>query len=103
MSSLTDHRTQFIEEYFVDTNEAPDAYAVKIDRALDEIGQLRGTVEELEATVDQQASEIETLQEDREQALDDFIDNLEAKLNGEYRALLKEDILDELRGDENPT
>lgn len=105
--ALTDRGTQFVEEYLVDADEAPDMYAVKIDRTEDKVDELRGTVADLERTVEQQANEIETLRqerddaldelrEDREQALDEFIDKLENKLNGEYRALLKEDILDEI-------
>lgn len=92
-------RLQFVEDHLVDTDEASDAYAMTIDRALNEIAELRGTVEDLEQTVEKQADEIEQLREDREQALDELIDNLEEKLNGEYRALLKEDILDELDPD----
>ena len=94
--ALTDYGTQFVEDYLVDADEAPDAYAMKIDRTEEKVDELRGTVADLERTVEQQADEIEELREDREQAFEDFIDNLEEKLNGEYRALLKEDILDEL-------
>ena len=40
--------------------------------------------------------EIEQLRKDREDAFDDFLDRFEEKLNGEYREMLKEDIVDEL-------
>ena len=93
---LTDHGTEIVEEYLLDGDEAPDAYAAKIDRALDETGELRGRVEELERTVEQQADEIEALREERDEALDELRGDLEDALNGKYRTLLKEDSLDEL-------
>lgn len=42
---------------------------------------------------------IETLREEREAAIDELREDLENALNGQYRELLKEDILDE-RSDE---
>ena len=40
--------------------------------------------------------EIEQLCEERDAALDELRENLEDALNGEYREMLKEDIVDEL-------
>ena len=53
-------------------------------------------LEELERTVEQQADEIESLREERDEAIDELRKDLEDALDGEYRTLLKEDILDEL-------
>lgn len=97
--ALTERGTDFIEEYLVDTDEAPDAYAVKIDRALDETEQLRGRINDLERTVERQADEIEQLREERDAALDELRGDLEDALNGEYRALLKKEIINELDRD----
>ena len=94
--ALTDAGEQFVEDYLVNTDEAPDAYAVKIDRAEDKVDELRGTVEDLERTVEKQGDEIEQLRKDREDAFDTFLDRLEEKLNGEYREMLREDIVNEL-------
>lgn len=82
------------------TDEAPDAYAMRINRTEDKVDELRGTVEDLEQTVEQQADEIEALRKERENALDELREDLEEALNGEYRTMLKEDIVAELRGDE---
>lgn len=94
--ALTDDGTAFVEEHLVDTDEAPDMYAVKIDRTEEKVNELRGTVAELERTVEQQADKIEQLREERDDALDELRENLEDALNGEYREMLKEDIADEL-------
>lgn len=61
--ALTDRGTQFVEEHLVDADEAPDMYAVKIERTEDKVDELRGTVADLERTVEQQADEIERLDE----------------------------------------
>ena len=105
--NVTDHNeihpddgTAFVEDYLVDTDEAPDAYAMRINRTEDKVDELRGTVEDLEQTVEQQADEIETLREERENALDELREDLEDALNGQYRELLKEDIVAELRDGE---
>lgn len=101
--ALTDDGTQFVENYLVDTDEAPDAYAVKIDRALDEIGQLRGTVDQLETTVDQQADVIEKLRDEREEELDKLETGLIRTLQGDkgnWRADLRDEIIDELRDED---
>lgn len=97
--ALTDDGTAFVEKYLVDTDEAPDAYAVKIKRTEDKVDELRGTIEDLERTVEQQADEIEQLRKDREDAFDTCLDRLENKLNGEYKTMIEQSIKSDLQLD----
>lgn len=90
---LTDEGREFTDDYLTEEGARPNSYEMRVQRLEDEVDDLKTANERLE-------DEIEQLREDREQALDDLISNLEDKLNGEYRALLKEDILDELEDDE---
>lgn len=90
---LTDAGQELVETHLTERGERPDEYVLRVERLEDEVDELRTKNERLE-------DEVETLREDREQALEEFIENLEEKLNGEYRALLKEDILGELENDE---
>lgn len=81
--ALTDDGTEFAEEYLVDTDAAPDAYALKIDRALDETEELRGLVEKQARTIDDLRSENERLEdevEDLNERFETFMDRVESEI-----------------------